>query len=193
MIKKILASAVLTSMLATPALMAESNPYEVDTYSLVGFEGAYGSFDYERSTTAKAEQINLNGGGVKIGAQSENYRLFVSIRGYDAGEFNYARTYGVEGQYMFNFSKFANFYIGVNAGTTDMELRDALTKDTVKVYDPYVGGDAGFNIHLGDMADLELGARIMNLNSDVTVGTTNYSFENLISGYASIIFKYKMD
>lgn len=187
MIKRVLKSVVLASVLMSTSLMAEVSEYEYNTYSLVGFEAGYSSFDYEHSGTT-TERINLNNAGVKIGGQTDNYRLFLSIRGFDAAEFDYARTYGVEAQYLFNFSKFANFYLGVNAGTTDMRF-----SNSVKIYDPYVGADAGFNIHLGKMADLELGARVMSLNSETTVGGNTYKFDSIVTGYASIIFKYKMD
>ncbi len=190
MIKKVLKSVILASALMTTSLMAEEvSEYEYNTYSLVGFEAGYGSFDFDSGTVG--EKINFNSGGFKIGGQTDNYRLFLSIRGFDSGEFDYARTYGVEAQYLFNFSKFANFYLGVNAGTTDMKLTAA--NNSVKIYDPYVGGDAGFNIHLGKMADLELGARVMSLNSETTMSGSTYKFDSMVTGYASIIIKYKMD
>lgn len=190
MIKRILKSAVLASALMATSLMAEVSEYEYNTYSLVGLEGGYSSFDYTNTTS---ETLSLNHGGFKIGGQSENYRLFLSIRAYDSADFDYARTYGVEGQYLFNFSKYVNFFLGINGGVADMKFIDSASGDSVKVYDPYYGGDAGFNIHIGDMADLELGARIMTINSDVTVGVNTYEIDNIVTGYASIIFKYKMD
>ena len=42
---------------------------------------------------------------VKIGAQTENYRVFLSARYYDADNLSTLNTYGAEIQYMFNFSK----------------------------------------------------------------------------------------
>ncbi len=189
MIKRVLKSVILASVLMTTSLMAEVSDYEYNTYSLVGLEAGYGSFNYDSATVG--EKINFNSGGFKIGGQTDNYRLFLSIRAYDAGEFDYARTYGLEAQYLFNFSKFVNFYLGANAGITDIKLNAA--NDSVKIYDPYIGGDAGFNVHLGKMADLELGARVMSINSQTTVGLKTYSFDSMVTGYASIIIKYKMD
>jgi hypothetical protein len=191
MIKKVLKSVVLASALMSTALMAEVSEYEYNTYSLVGIEGGYGNLSYDGSN--KTEKINMNHAGIKIGGQTDNYRLFLSVRAFDSSDLDYARTYGIEGQYLFNFSKYANFYLGVNGGVADIKFYDPAFSGSVSAYDPYLGGDAGFNVHLGEMADLEFGARIMNIQSEVDANGKTYKLDSIISGYASIIFKYKMD
>ncbi|PHQ65524.1 MAG: hypothetical protein COB99_03455 [Sulfurimonas sp.] len=192
--KVIVATVLVASSLSAGAL--DDSKYKFNINSLVGFEGGYSAFDYERTTsgiTDVRETINLNHGGIKIGAESDNYRLFLSARAFDGGDFDYARAYGVEVQYLLNFSKMANVYFGVNAGTVDMRFEDKTNSKTVKLSEPYIGGDVGVNIHLGKVADLELGARLMSLNATVSDGPVKYDFDNIASAYVSIIFKYQMD
>ncbi len=199
MIKKI-TKVVIATLIVASSLMSDSvdnSKYSFNINSLVGFEGGYSGFDYERvdatGATTDRKTVNLGHGGIKIGAESSNYRLFLSARIYDAGDFDYARTYGVEAQYMLNFSKMANVYFGINAGKADMRFVDTKNNNTVKIDDNYFGGDFGFNVHFGKSVDWEVGARVMSLNADATDGGVTYKFDNIVTGYTSIIFKYKMD
>ncbi|WP_321777596.1 outer membrane beta-barrel protein [Sulfurimonas sp.] len=194
--KIIVATILVASSLS--AADADNSKYKFNINSLIGFEGTYSNFDYERTEAGvltEREKVSLNGGGLKIGAESQNYRFFLAARVYDAGEFDYARTYGVELQYKFNFSKFANMYIGVNFGKADMRFVDTKNghDNTVMIDDTYLGGDVGFNVHLGKHVDWEIGARVMSLNTSKTDAGATYNFDNLVTGYTSIIFKYKMD
>jgi hypothetical protein len=176
--------------------VAVASEYEVDTYSLVGVEGGYSSFDYERTDAAgsvKRTDGELLHGAIKVGAQSNHYRIFLSARFFDMDNFDYARMYGIEGQYMFDFSKMANFYIGINAGTTDMKFVDSENAQSLKVSKPYYGGDLGVNVHFGDSIDWEIGARYLAIDSTVTESNIEYSFDRIIMGYTSLIFKFKMD
>jgi hypothetical protein len=70
------------------------------------------------------------------------------------------------------------------------------------ISDPYFGGDVGFNYHLNKTYDLEIGARVMATDAKntqtinyPTSGARNvtYTFDNLVTGYASIIVKFQMD
>ncbi|WP_373034970.1 hypothetical protein [Sulfurimonas sp.] len=198
MMKK-LTKVIVATILAASSLAAEStydSIYGSDTNSLIGFEAGYSAFDYERTTSGVTDQkktVNFNHGGVKIGAETNDYRLFLSARAFDGGDFDYARAYGVELQYLLNISKMANVFFGVNAGKVDMKLADKTNSKTVKINEGYVGGDVGVNIHLGKRADFEVGARFMSLNSSATDGLVKYDFDNIVTGYASIIFKYQMD
>lgn len=198
MIKK-LSKVIIATLLVASSLTAEGfekSKYSYNIKSLIGFEGGYSAFDYERAAggvTTDRETVNLGHGGIKIGAESDNYRLFLSVRFYDAGGFDYARSYGVAAQYMLNFSKKANFYFGVNGGKVDMRYVDTKNGNTVNIYDDYFGGDLGFNVHLGEDVDVEIGARIMDLNSNTHDGAVTYTFDNIVTGYASIILKYQMD
>jgi len=188
--------ALSTMLVGSAAFAQQSSEYEVNTYSLMGVEGGYSSFDYERENDAGKTTRTTNDllhGGIKIGAQSQNYRIFLSAKFFDMSDFDYARMYGIEGQYMFNFSKIANFFIGVDVGTTDMKLIDKKNDQDVKVYKPYYGGDMGFNIHLGESFDWEIGARYLTINKTIEQDDIKYSFDRIIMGYTSFIFKYKMD
>lgn len=198
MVKKI-SKVIVATLLVASSLRAEltdNSMYKFNINSLVGFEAGYSAFDYERiagGVTTDRATVNLAHGGIKIGAESENYRLFLSARAFDGGDFDYARAYGVEFQYLLNFSKMANVYFGVNAGKVDMRFEDKKNANTVKLGDGYIGGDVGFNIHLGKSADFELGARFMSLNATASDGAVKYDFDNIATAYASIIFKYQMD
>jgi len=194
MIKKVVQKIVLAGLVLTTPLMAEFN-FNKDIYSLLAFEGGYSSFDVEKNDAVNPASItkyDMMHAGLKIGAQSKNYRVFLSGRYYNANDFDYATTIGAELQYMFNFSSMANFYLGLNGGIVNMRFTDGGTTSRT-ISDPYYGGDAGFNIHLADNVDFELGARVMQIQAENKIGLISYKFDNLISGYASIVFKYKMD
>jgi hypothetical protein len=193
--KKLFSTIIVVSLITVSSLVAEVSEYQVDTYSLVGFEGGMSSLDVEKDDTvnpAIIQKHNFAHGGVKIGAQSENYRLFLSGRYYNAADFDYVTTFGAELQYMFHFSSLANFYLGANTGLANMRFTDGGTTSRT-ISDPYVGGDAGFNIHLGESTDFEIGTRIMSIQAQNKIGSVTYKFDSIVTAYASIIFKYKMD
>ena len=194
--KNIVLKLVSILTLLTTSAMAESSPYTFNTSSLVGIEGSYSSFDVENDATPVfRDKVNYGGVGLKIGAQTDNYRLFLSARYNLISGYDYAYLLGAEIQYLFNFSSFANFYLGVNGGIANLRFEDSLN-DTRDVESPYVGGDLGLNFHLGDSVDFELGGRVMKLTNSISTIDANilkYKFDNIVSGYASIIFKYHMD
>ena len=190
---------LLSTFLVVSSLIAEALPRSYsfdDTYSLIGLEGGYSSLDVEKKVVGNPSNIKkykMSHGGVKIGAQTDNYRIFLSGRYYSADDFDYATTYGVELQYLLNVTSFANIYLGAGTGIINMRFAPVGEASSRTISDPYISGDAGMNIHLGKTADLEFGARIMSLDATNTIGNTTYTFDNMITGYASIIFKYKMD
>ena len=195
--KNRLSKVVVSALLITSSLMADESPslYSYDgVYSFVGIEGGIGRLDVERDdgTTSTINKKDMYGGGLKIGAQTDDYKIYLNANYYDADDFDYMTTYGVGLQYMFNFSKVMNAFLGVNAGVANMRfLIPGETSRTIS--DPYVGGEAGLNIHLGKTIDLELGARILSMDAENTKGGITYTFDNMVTGYASINFKYKMD
>jgi len=195
--KNRLSKVVVSALLITSSLMADESPslYSYDgVYSFVGSEGGFGRLDVERDdgTISTINKKDMYGGGLKIGAQTDDYKIYLNANYYDADDFDYMTTYGVGLQYMFNFSKVMNAFLGVNAGVANMRfLIPGETSRTIS--DPYVGGEAGLNIHLGKTIDLELGARILSMDAENTKGGITYTFDNMVTGYASINFKYKMD
>lgn len=190
--KKILNKVLLSSLLISSSAVAESDPYTVDTYSLLGFEGGMSSISYERDTPSMSDKYQMPYGGIKIGGQSEDYRVFLSGRYYNSPDLDYMTTIGGELQYMFNFSSAMNFFIGVNGGVANIKFTDSNSVSRT-ISDPYYGGDAGFNLHLGDAADVELGARVMSIDAQNIKNNVTYQFNTNISAYVSFIFKYKMD
>ncbi|WP_294964215.1 hypothetical protein [Sulfurimonas sp.] len=163
---------------------------------MIGLEAGFSNLDYEQidsGVTTKKETISLSHFGLKVGSEIDNYRTFLSTRVFDAPEFDYARTYGIEVQYMFHLSKDTDMFIGINAGTVDMEFNDQSSTNTVTLDSTYMGGDIGFNLHLSDGVDFEIGARIMSLNSSESESTSKYDFDNIVTGYASIIIKLPME
>lgn len=189
---KTIQKVLLGSLLIGTSAMAESDPYTVDTYSLLGFEGGLSSISYERNTPYLSDNYVMPYGGVKIGAQSRDYRVFISGRYYNETNFDYMTTVGGELQYMFNFSSAMNFFVGVNGGIANIKFTDSSNVSRT-VSDPYYGGDAGFNLHMGDAADIEFGARVMSIDAKNTKGNVTYQFNTNVSAYMSFIFKYKMD
>ena len=192
--KKNIKKIILATLLLTTTLSAQEFSNNDDSYSLVAFETSYSSFDVENddTTTVAMDPYTFASAGVKIGAQTKEYRIFLSARYHPVTDFDYVYTLGGEFQYLFNFSKYANFYLGVNAGIAEMSFVD-LNDKTRTISDPYYGGDAGFNVHLGDSIDMELGVRVMSLNAENLQEDITYSFNNMASGYMSLIFKYQMD
>lgn len=183
---------IILSTLLTTTLFSQEFSFD-DSYSLVGVETSYSTFDVENDdTTTTMKTYKNSSAGLKIGAQSEDYRIFLSARYYDIKDFDSAYTLGGEFQYMINFSKYANFYLGVNGGVAEMSFIDA--RDTTRsISDSYFGGDAGFNIHATKSFDVEIGARVMSLNAKNIQNNITYSFNTMSCGYVSLIYKYKMD
>ena len=197
--KNSLSKVVLAAMIATVPLAADN--YSYDTYSLFAIEGGVTNVDIERDDAGNID-VNkeaLPNIGMKIGAQGNDFRAFVSARYYNGDDFTSLMTLGGEIQYMFNFSKHANFFIGGNAGQAYINVGADSDNDipSMDVTSTYYGGDAGFNIHATELIDIELGAKYMALdvdeNRDNSVGTpVNYKIDSMITAYASVIFKWQM-
>jgi len=197
MLKKIVQIAVVSGML-TAGLNADDS--FVDK-SLFGVEVGYGQLSSSITdanpspATYQTVDKKFSSIGLKIGAESEHYRILLNARyAKDTDkDFDYITNYGVEGDYFFNFSQMANFFIGVNAGMSYMKFTIAGESFSRTISDPYYGGNLGFNVHASKSVDLELGARIEELNSDNVKNKVTYEFNDMISGYFSVIFKYQMD
>ena len=193
--KKRLTKAILAmSLLTMPALSMADDEY----HSLFAVEGSYNNIDVERTsvTSVNVQGSGFGGVGIKIGAESHNYRVFISGRYFDAKDFNKLNTIGAEFQYKFNFSKPVNFFLGVNAGYAYMKVgADVLNGiPSVDTTSPYYGADAGFNYHASKLIDLEAGVRFMNLNENLTTSDgVNFDFSSFSSVYTSVIIKWQMD
>ena len=183
--------ALVALALMSGSLYAEDMTF--DAKSLIGIEGGFTNAEVKNSAAAKKKYQNGEA-GFKIGAQEEHYRLFLSARYYFLGdEFDKLMTFGIEGQYMFNFSKRANFFVGANGGKLYGTFKMKSEAFDRKFSDIYYGADAGFNIHINETYDVEIGVRYITSNASDTQGGVTYDFDNMTTGYMSLIIKYEED
>ena len=171
--KNSLRKIVLIAMMTVAPLMASE--YEFKTQSLFALEGGISDTEVQNDKVGTV--------GLKIGAQTENYRIFLSVRNYMVDDVSHFNTYGAELQYIFNFSKPVNFFLGANVGQADVKLNATTGAESSLYY----GADAGFNYHATEMIDLEIGARYMELQEDALLDA------RVATAYASVIIKWKMD
>ncbi len=162
---------IFGTLLTVSSLNAEIVDYIYDTKSLVAIESGYSISNNDNDSS----KINF---GLKLGAESNEYRIFIGARRHNRELDKSIYTYGVDFQYIFNFSQYANMYIGVNGGSANI-----VNEDEKRVYEVYYGGDIGFNIHANKLIDVEIGSKIIKIEE-----TKSISY-----GYISLIIKYKMD
>ena len=178
----------LSLVLSTTAAMAAE--------SLIGIEGSYGkmSVDTERSNVATNDKVTLEGGGVKIGAQNDEFRLFLNANYYGStnDHYNHVETYGVELDYLMKPATSFDIYIGVNGGMANIEQIDDLNLKRTSS-DPYYGASLGVNMHVSKLIDLELGGRMLFLDISNTRNNVKYTYNSIASAYASVIFKFNME
>lgn len=193
MIKNRLSKALIAAMMLSSAVMADTviSP----EYSLIGIEGGVTQINYDVSNKNKTFTNTVGNIGFKLGAESQNYRIFLTANYYTKpnSSYDYIGTYGGELDYLLNVSPKMNIYIGANAGIANMKfkVKDEIGSRTIS--NPYYGPDAGVNFHVNKLIDLELGTRLMLLDATNTKNGVTYTFNDFITGYASIIFKYNMD
>ena len=200
--KKIQNIAIASSLLLGTTAFAADSFYSADTKSLVGIEVGQGSLNYEYGTNTnnKVKSSSLSNIGLKIGAESEDFRIFLGGRYmFDASsQYDYLITSGIALQYKFNVRKYFNIYLGANGGLVTAKVRAKDSNGVEETFsrtfsNPYVGGDLGMNIHLGEPLDLELGGRVMSVQAENTRNGVTYKIGNIVQGYASLIFKWQMD
>ena len=125
------------------------------------------------------------GGGLKIGGESKDYRLFLSARYHDVEDYDYVSTLGAEIQYLIRAGEHFNVFLGLNGGV----MASQATIGTVEysTTNPYAGADAGVNIDIVDNLGVEFGLRVNKAFADSSeIGAVDY----LAEGYASIVFKF---
>jgi len=197
MLKSKLQAAVIGVSLSASSLMAYSSDYSFESHSLVGIELGGSSLNYEYGTPLNnsVNDITIANGGLKLGAETEDFRLFLSGRYYydSSSKYDYIVTYGAEFQYKFDISEHFNAFIGANAGIASMAFRATDEKYTRTISDPYYGGDVGINIHFGKELDWELGGRVISIQADNLKEGKTYHVNQMITAYTSLIFKWKMD
>ncbi len=191
--KKNIKSFVLMLLLGVSPILAKSSTFDKDTYSLIGIEAGYNSFNIDainnNGTSAFDKKIGFPHAGIKMGAQSKDYRLFLSSRYNKISNFDYAYMIGLEIQYLINFSKETNLFLGLNIGKAEMKYIDK-QKFVRTISDSYIGGDIGINYHLDETMDLEFGLRLMQINTKNLKNDISYTFDTIMTTYMSIIFKF---
>ncbi|WP_297433616.1 hypothetical protein [Sulfurimonas sp.] len=194
MIKNRLGKALVAAAMLSSAAMADTVIYP--DYSLIGIEGGMTSINSDVDTATMSDSVNktVQNIGIKIGAESYNYRIFLTADYYTNPDssYDYIGTYGGELDYLLNVSTKMNLYIGLNAGIANMKFKAPNETTKRLISNPYYGADAGLNFHASKLIDLEVGARLMMLDATNTKDNVTYTFNNFITGYASIIFKYEM-
>ena len=169
----------LLSKLIVSTLLLGSSAFATDFSAtpLIGLEGSYGMLD------ANGDQIDMYGMGIKLGAKSEEYRLFLSARKFQIDGFDSASALGAEVQYLIPLSQSFDIFLGGNVGQMGMKLGNR------EMSTMYYGGDAGVTVALSSLIDLELGGRLMYMDYTHTLNSVTYNVDSLVQGYASIIFK----
>lgn len=183
--KNSLSKIVLVAMMIVSPLVAG---YSYDTHSLFAIEGGVSDVSLEAAGGVYDEKEMANI-GLKIGAQTDDYRVFLSGRYYAVDDLSSLSTFGGEVQYMFNFSEPVNFFLGVNGGLAKIKAATAgfPSESTSELY---YGIDTGFNFHATKLIDLEVGVRYMGLQDAVVAGVI---VDDIVTAYASVIIKWNMD
>ncbi|MEA2099840.1 MAG: hypothetical protein U9P72_06905 [Campylobacterota bacterium] len=190
--KKSLKKIILATLLTLTPLLAEECNGEYENLSLIGLETSFNTLEVANDATpVVVDKYNFSSAAIKLGAEMEYYRLFLSARYYPISDFDYAYTLGAELQYLINFSESMNFFIGINTGVAEMKFLDSKNVSRT-ISDQYFGGDIGLNYYINRSFDWEVGVRVMGLNAENEIDNITYTFDNIISAYTSIIFKYQI-
>jgi len=189
--KKRLTKIALAASLLSMPVIAGADEYK----SLLAIEGGYNKVtaDVADTQTYSVQDSKFGSAGLKLGAEGENFRAFLSARYYDAKDFNKLNTLGAELQYLFHFSKPVSFFVSANAGKAFMKFSSTTNYPSVTDNTYYFGGGAGFNLTVSELVDVEVGARYMDFGNTIVQGNTSYKFDSMAAAYGSIIFKWQMD
>jgi len=205
-LKKLWQGVSLASLLTLGSVAnvsANDENFIFNTKSLLAIEGGYSTFDVDNdynsqfpfNTIHPTESYDAGHVGLKIGAEGDDFRVFLSAKNFFIGsEYDYFVTLGTEIDYKFNFSKIANFYIGANGGYLFSKFQADNESFNRKIDGFYYGGELGFNFHISPRFDIELGARIMDTaDASDSTGAVKYTLDYIAEGYTSFIIKFDMD
>ena len=193
MIKNRLTKAFVSAVLLSSVAMADTVIYP--GYSLIGIESGVTNMSYDVSNRKNTIRKTVGNLGIKIGAESHDYRIFLMANYYTNPDssYDYVGTYGGQLDYLLNVSTKINLYIGANAGVANIKF--TAPKETTKrsISNPYYGVDVGMNFHATKLIDLEFGMRFIMLDAINTKNNVTYTYNNFATSYISINFKYQMD
>jgi opacity protein-like surface antigen len=189
--KKRLTKIVLAVSLLSMPVIAGAD----ENRSLFAIEGGYNKVNVDVANALgqsySVQEKKFGSAAVKLGAQGENVRVFLSARYYDAKDFNKLSTLGAEVEYLFHFSKPVSLFISANAGKAFMKVAATQNYGSITTNEYYFGGGGGLNLTVTDFLDIEVGARYIDLDSKITRAGIDYKFNSITSAYASIIFKWQ--
>ena len=191
-VKNKIRATIIGLTLIGATLSAEILPYQYDENSLIGVEGGYSTLDYNKASQS-IQSVKLLNAGLKIGAESKNFRVFLSGRYFQdsTAEFKQLTTFGGELQYKFISLETFNLFVGANGGYANVRFDTGDGFGTRSTSTSYFGADIGANIHLGQNMDLELGSRIISLQATHVSNTFgNYYIDKIMNIYVSLIFKW---
>ncbi|UFS63104.1 hypothetical protein LOH54_03025 [Sulfurimonas sp. HSL-3221] len=175
---------MLKKIMLPALLVLGMNAYAEDAKGLLGVEVGYINTKYNTPGTAGTEtsQVGMMSGGLKLGAESRHYRVFIdSSFWYADDQYKKAGKVGGALQYLLPIGDVFNIFMGLNGGV----INSAGDTDV----DPYYGADLGFNLNLSESFGIEVGGRfcdVANSNKDSVV-------TDFIQGYVSAIFKFDSD
>ncbi len=189
---------LLVMTMSAQAEMWKSKP-------LLAIEGAFvpvTSIDYKSAPGASEVSTDVSGPGVgiKIGAEGEEFRIFISGRYTVLENIDYVISGGVEFQYLIRLAKAFNIFIGVEGGAMSLKFNDSnfgASSGLIRTIDtPYYGGDIGFNLDIGESFGVELGGRLIQLVDAENIRLNSAGTDSIVrmdfmpSVYASLIFKF---
>jgi len=191
---KIFTTLVSSALLLTTLYAKESQPYKS---SLLGINIGVSNIKSETTTSSSfSSQDNLVGlMGIKIGAQTKEYRLFFNLNQYsDTSDFyDYLITYGISGQYLLHLSPSVDFFLGLEGGMASADYKLENENFSRSLSDFYLGTNIGLNIPVNEDFDIELGGKVLVLNTDDTQNNTTFTHKRISTMLVSIIYKYQMD
>jgi len=168
--------------------------------SLVAIEGGYSNLSSEITNRAvtpnsyEEDKTKIGNVGLKIGAESKNYRVFLNGRYYFAdAQYDSLATYGIDFQYKFDFSSAFDIFVGVGAGIANAKFNVPSEPFSRTISDPYYSGDIGVNLHVAENIDIEIGGRYMSLEALNSKSDMDYKFNDIMTAYASIVYKFELD
>jgi opacity protein-like surface antigen len=185
---------LLKKLIVLSGMLVGSMIHAAEDYSynsLLGIEAGGSMITLEETTGTYSSELSLGNIGIKVGAESEQFRVFLGTRYYNSSAFDYIFTYGADLQYLVNITDDVNIFLG--AGIGKAEIKHEKNSVTREVSEDYISGDLGINIHLDQQFDLELGARMMNIDAENTQNGATYRYNEIYTGYGSLIYKFSIE
>ncbi|WP_345986091.1 outer membrane beta-barrel protein [Sulfurimonas sp. HSL-1656] len=150
---------------------------------LIGVEFGYVDTNYNTEGFSGDETSEVGTGslGLKLGAESRNYRVFIDSSFWYTDQYKKAGKIGASLQYLIPLGDAFNIFMGLNGGVIN-SIGDTDV-------DPYYGADLGVNLNLSESFGIELGARYC----DVSDSNADLAITDMVQGYISAIFKFSSD